>query len=115
MLLLLRIGNNNNILSASELHKRLIASDTLIMLDVRESFELDICRLKGALHIPMSLVPSNIDKLPKNQELVVLCHHGIRSAQIVGYLKQNGFDNVHNLDGGIHAWAMEVDNNMAVY
>jgi rhodanese-related sulfurtransferase len=85
------------------------------VLDVREARELDICRLEGALHIPMAEIPARTDELPTNQLLVVVCHHGARSQMVVDFLRNAGFDNAVNLDGGIDAWASEVDQSMRRY
>jgi rhodanese-related sulfurtransferase len=86
-----------------------------IVLDVREAKELDICELDGALHIPMANVPARIDTLPTNRPLVVICHHGARSLRVVDFLRNAGFDNAVNLDGGIEAWACEIDRSMRRY
>jgi rhodanese-related sulfurtransferase len=86
-----------------------------IVLDVREAKELDICELDGALHIPMGNVPARIDSLPTNRPLVVICHHGARSQRVVDFLRNAGFDNAVNLDGGIEAWACEIDRSMRRY
>ena len=67
-------------------------------LDVREARELDICRLEGALHVPMAEIPIRTDDLPTNQLLVVICHHGARSQMVVDFLRNVGFDNAVNLD-----------------
>jgi rhodanese-related sulfurtransferase len=75
------------------------------VLDVREARELDICRLEGALHIPMAEIPARTDDLPTNQLLVVICNHGARGQMVVDFLRSGGFDNAVNLDGGIDAWA----------
>jgi rhodanese-related sulfurtransferase len=85
------------------------------VLDVREARELDVCRLEGALHIPMAEIPTRTDDLPTDQLLVVLCHHGVRSQMIVDFLRSAGFDNAVNLDGGIDAWACDVDPSMPRY
>jgi rhodanese-related sulfurtransferase len=85
------------------------------VLDVREARELDICRLKGALHIPMAEIPARTDDLPTNQLLVVICNHGARSQMVVDFLRNAGFNNAVNLDGGIDAWASEVDQSMRRY
>jgi rhodanese-related sulfurtransferase len=86
-----------------------------MVLDVREATELDICELDGALHIPMANVPARIDGLPTNRPLVVVCHHGARSQRVVDFLRNAGFDNAVNLDGGIEAWACEIDRSMRRY
>jgi len=85
------------------------------VLDVWEARELDICRLEGALHIPMAEIPARTDVLPTNQPLVVICHHGARSQMVVDFLRNAGFDNAINLNGGIEAWACEIDQSMRRY
>jgi rhodanese-related sulfurtransferase len=85
------------------------------VLDVREARELDVCRLDGALHIPMAEIPARTDDLPTDQLLVLICHHGARSQMVVDFLRSAGFDNAVNLDGGIDAWACDVDQSMPPY
>ncbi|MGD8274386.1 MAG: rhodanese-like domain-containing protein [Thiohalocapsa sp.] len=85
------------------------------LLDVREPWELDICRLEGAAHIPMRRVPSEVDRLDPQRPVVVICHHGIRSQQVALYLEHQGFQQVLNLRGGIDGWARDVDPAMATY
>ena len=86
-----------------------------VFIDVREHSELAICRIEGALHIPMSEVPERHGALPRDAPLIVLCHHGMRSLNVVQYLETKGFDNAINLAGGIHAWAVDVDPEMKQY
>ena len=86
-----------------------------LLLDVRQNWEYDLCRLEGSLLIPMGKIPAQLDELDKDRETVVICHHGIRSRQIGYYLEQAGFDNVINLKGGLDAWAKIIDKNMATY
>jgi rhodanese-related sulfurtransferase len=86
-----------------------------IVLDVREARELDVCRLEGALHIPMAEVPARTEELPTDRPLVVVCHHGARSQMIVDFLRDAGFDNAVNLDGGIDARACDIDPSMPRY
>ena len=85
------------------------------VLDVREARELAICRLEGALHIPMADIPARTDDLPTDQLLVVICHHGARSQMVVDFLRSAGFDNAVNLDGGIDVWACDIDPEMHRY
>jgi rhodanese-related sulfurtransferase len=85
------------------------------VLDVREARELEICRLDGALHVPMPEIPARTDDLPTDQLLVVICHHGARSQMVVDFLRNAGFDNAVNLDGGIDAWACDIDQSMRRY
>ena len=86
-----------------------------VMLDVREHSELAICRIEGALHIPMGEVPEHYEALPRAAPLIVFCHHGMRSLNVVQYLEAKGFENALNLTGGIHAWAAKVDTEIKQY
>ena len=85
------------------------------VLDVREARELEICQLEGALHVPMAEIPDRTDDLPTDHLLVVICHHGVRSQMVVDFLRDAGFDNAVNLDGGIDAWACDIDQSMPRY
>lgn len=86
-----------------------------IFLDVREDSELEICRIEGALHIPMGEIPNRQDALPRDKTVVIFCHHGMRSANVQQYLEANGFENLINMAGGIHAWSVEVDPGVPTY
>ena len=87
----------------------------LAILDVRETWETAICAIEGSTLIPLSTLPANLDRLPQEIPLVVVCHHGMRSMQAVMWLRQQGFDNAINLQGGVAAWAQDVDPAMATY
>ena len=86
-----------------------------VLLDVREPWELDLCQLAGTQHIPMHLVPVRCDDINPNRDVVVICHHGGRSMQVAMFLERKGFRSVHNLMGGVEAWAAEVDPTMHRY
>ena len=108
--------NINSEITVFELQKRLENQEDILLLDVRNPFEYDICHLPNSLIIPMSNIPTNIRHIPKDKPVVVYCHHGMRSASVIEYLSQNhGFANLQNLEGGINAWANEIDKSMAVY
>ncbi len=85
------------------------------LLDVRKADEVAICAISDSLFIPMQQVPGHLAELPRQHPLVVMCHHGGRSDQVAQYLRGNGFTNVHNLAGGIDAWALLMDSDMARY
>jgi rhodanese-related sulfurtransferase len=87
----------------------------LVLLDVREPWECKICELPGAKAIPMREVPARAEELPQDAEIVVVCHHGIRSQQVASYLARTGFTKLNNLVGGINAWAREIDPKMSIY
>jgi rhodanese-related sulfurtransferase len=80
-------------------------TDNAYLLDVREPDEWAAGHPPGAHHVPMMQVPTRADEVPTDRDVVVVCRVGGRSAQVVAYLRQRGFENVYNLDGGMFAWA----------
>jgi rhodanese-related sulfurtransferase len=100
----------------AELKAQLDQGDsTALLLDVREPWEFRICHIEGARLIPMRQVPTAHPFLDPSQETVVICHHGIRSRQVALFLERQGFTNIVNLEGGMAAWARDVDPTIAVY
>ena len=91
------------------------AGEPHLLVDVREPWEIEICALPDSRLLPMGQVPERLDELPRDQVLVVLCHHGMRSRQVTGWLRAQGFDKAVNLAGGIDAWARVVDRSVPVY
>ncbi|HBG93723.1 MAG TPA: sulfurtransferase [Chromatiaceae bacterium] len=89
------------------------------LLDVREPWEFNICRIEGSQLVPMRQIPAQVqswsDDIKAEQSVVVICHHGIRSQQVALYLERQGFAQVYNLQGGVDAWARDVDPAMAKY
>lgn len=98
-----------------ELKQRIDRGEQPLILDVREAEEIAIAPFPGALHIPMGEITSRIADLDPDRETVVVCHHGIRSAQVAMYLARLGFDRVLNLVGGIDAWSATVDTALPRY
>nr|WP_315466728.1 rhodanese-like domain-containing protein [uncultured Undibacterium sp.] len=86
-----------------------------ILLDVREPWEYETCHIAQAQLIPMSVIPLRLDELDADAEIVCVCHHGGRSMQVAHFLERNGFNQVMNLTGGVHAWALQVDASMPTY
>jgi rhodanese-related sulfurtransferase len=86
-----------------------------LLLDVREEWEYRQCHIDGSTHIPMASIPERLAELDPARETVLICHHGVRSQRVAFYLEQRGFVNLVNLDGGIDAWAREVDLAMPRY
>lgn len=86
-----------------------------VILDVREEWELKLCALPGTLHIPMGRIPDRIEELDPHAETVVVCHHGIRSQRVIGFLESQGFTRLSNLQGGVDAWARDIDPTMHKY
>ena len=101
-------------MSASDLATHLEDAEPLL-LDVREPWEFEICHLEGSVNLPMGQIPQRLEELRDAEETVVICHHGVRSMQVIGFLQQQDFDNLINLDGGVDAWARSVDPDMPVY
>jgi rhodanese-related sulfurtransferase len=91
------------------------ARDKPVLLDVREPWELDVCRLPGARPMPMRAVPARYPELSRDADVVIICHHGARSYQVAMFLEYQGFSRVHNLQGGLAAWARDVDPAMPTY
>ncbi|MGE5762071.1 MAG: molybdopterin-synthase adenylyltransferase MoeB [Gemmatimonadota bacterium] len=87
----------------------------LLLLDVREPFEWDIAHLEGARLIPLGQLPARLGELDGHADIVAYCHHGMRSLQAVEMLRAAGFSKVRSLDGGIDAWAREVEPNLPRY
>ena len=102
-------------ISAKELNELIKSAEKIQIVDVREHFEWDICHIEGALNIPMNLIVESIDKISKDITTVIMCHHGVRSMNVIQYLKSKGCKNLINLEGGIHAWATDVDKSMSTY
>ncbi|RMF23988.1 MAG: hypothetical protein D6760_04310 [Deltaproteobacteria bacterium] len=86
-----------------------------VVIDVREDHEVEIARLPQALHLPIAELPAAVRFLDPTADYVVVCHHGVRSAEAAAYLLERGFTSVASLLGGIDAWAREVDPTMARY
>jgi rhodanese-related sulfurtransferase len=86
-----------------------------LLLDVREPWEFQTCNIAGSRLLPMGEVAARKDELDAQAEVVVICHHGGRSMQVAMFLEKNGFARLHNLAGGVDAWARTVDPSMPVY
>lgn len=86
-----------------------------LLLDVREPWEFDVCRLPNAKLMPMRSIPARYLELQRDAEIVVVCHHGARSYQVALFLEHQGFGNVINLYGGMAAWSRDVDPATPTY
>jgi rhodanese-related sulfurtransferase len=86
-----------------------------ILLDVREPWEFDKARIAGARLVPMREVPARLGEVDPAREVVAICHHGGRSAQVALFLEKNGYGRVHNLVGGVDAWSRTVDPAVPTY
>lgn len=102
-------------ITVSELKARIDKGDKIFLLDVREPHEYSLAKINGSVLIPLGQVPHSLKQLDQNVEIVAYCHKGMRSADAVGFLLQQGFSNVKNLIGGIEAWSIEIDQSVPRY
>ena len=102
-------------ITVQKLHEMRNEGEEHTLLDIREEEEIAIASIDGAVHIPMTTLPENLAKLPKDHPIVVMCHVGGRSAQVHAWLISNGYDNAMNLEGGISAWSEEIDSSVPFY
>ncbi|HXG04132.1 MAG TPA: rhodanese-like domain-containing protein [Candidatus Binatia bacterium] len=102
-------------ITPQELKARLDAGRPPVLLDVREEWETRLCRLPDAVHIPIEEIELRVEELNPDDEIVVYCHQGVRSAAVARWLEGLGFRRVRNLAGGLDAWARTVDPTMRRY
>ena len=97
---------------ASALHRE----NKVRLIDVREPWEFETARIDGSLPIPMGEIPARAQQeLDPDERLIVLCHHGMRSMDVTVWLRDQGFEQVQSLRGGIDAWSAEVDSTVKRY
>lgn len=101
-----------------DLHRRLQAGEKLALIDVREPNEFQIARIAGAELIPMRTVPAELSRLDAQADeapLIVFCHHGVRSLNVVNWLREQGVSACQSLAGGIDRWSLEIDPSIPRY
>jgi len=101
-------------ISPQDLKARLDRHDPIVLLDVRDEWETALCRLENATHIPIEEIEFRTTELDRADEIVVYCHHGVRSAAVADFLRQQGFRAV-NLAGGLDQWARSIDPRRTRY
>ena len=103
-------------LTAPELAAQLAASATPpLLLDVREPHEFAYCRIAGSINLPLNSLPARLAEINPSREIIVICHHGIRSHMAAQFLLDQGYANVVNLTGGVASWAEQVEPEMPRY
>ena len=102
-------------ITVRELKDRMDKGDKVFLLDVREPHEYSLAKIEGSVLIPLGELPTSLEKLDQDTEIVALCKMGMRSADAVMFLLQQGFGNVKNLVGGIDAWSVEIDQSVPRY
>jgi rhodanese-related sulfurtransferase len=103
-------------IDVTELSQMLSDENASLLLDVREPWEFEHCNINGSVNIPLSEIPSRLQELGEKNDIVVICHHGGRSWQVASFLEnQNICETIMNLEGGIDAWAIQIDPEMPRY
>ncbi|HEU0368832.1 MAG TPA: rhodanese-like domain-containing protein [Candidatus Acidoferrum sp.] len=102
-------------ISVAELQKRKKAGQPFLLIDVREPWEYETCRIEGAQLIPMRTIPANLQRLDVDQDVICYCHHGQRSLDVAAWLRGQGIESAQSLAGGIDSWSMEIDPTVPRY
>jgi rhodanese-related sulfurtransferase len=102
-------------ITPAELKARLNSGEKLVLVDVREPWEQEICRIEGARLVPLGALAASVNTLPDVDELICYCHHGMRSLDAAAWLRFQGFEKAKSLAGGIERWSVEVDPNVPRY
>jgi sulfur-carrier protein adenylyltransferase/sulfurtransferase len=102
-------------ISVEELKEKRDRGDRFTLIDVREPPETQISDLGGSVKVPLGTLPASLDRFAKDEEIVVYCRTGGRSAQAVEFLRAAGFEKARNLTGGINRWAERIDPEMRRY
>jgi rhodanese-related sulfurtransferase len=98
-----------------EAKQRLDRGNGVLLVDVREPWEFEICRIEGAKLIPMSTIPANLQALDTDDEVICYCHHGMRSLDVAVWLRGQGVERAKSLAGGIDRWSAEIDPTVPRY
>lgn len=111
------LNSTENVCTPAELARRRTTGCGFLVLDVRTRAEWDLARIEPATLIPLDELPGRLNELGawRDREILVLCHHGVRSAMAQQFLQANGFANVRNITGGIDAYAAEQDASVPRY
>lgn len=105
-------------ISPAEVQKRIDAEEKLFLIDVREPHEFAIAKIKGAVLIPMRAIPGELQTLEARADegpLMVFCHHGVRSLNVVNWLRNQGVEACQSISGGIDLWSTTVDPSIPRY
>jgi len=102
-------------ITPADTKRRLDRGERLLLLDVREPWEFEICRLEGAKLIPMGSIPANLQALDTDDEVICYCHHGMRSLDVAVWLRGQGVARAKSLAGGIERWSLEIDPRVPRY
>jgi len=102
-------------ITPEEVKGKLDGGADFTLLDCREPWEYQTARIDRAMNIPMGEIPARVQELDPDGHIVVVCHHGVRSMNVTAWLRQQGFEKVQSMVGGIDAWSRTVDPKVPVY
>ena len=102
-------------ITPAEMKERLDWGENFLLVDVREPWEYDLCRIDGARLIPMGSIPQNLQALDVDEDVVCYCHHGMRSMDVAVWLRGQGVQRAKSLAGGIERWSLEIDPRVPRY
>ncbi len=102
-------------ITAKDVNARIARGDKLLLVDVREQWEYDLCKIPGAKLIPLGALPANLNTLLDADEVICYCHHGMRSLDAAVWLRQQGVESAKSMTGGIERWSVEVDPKVPRY
>jgi rhodanese-related sulfurtransferase len=102
-------------ISAAEVKRRMDSGEKLLLVDVREPWEYETCRIEGAKLIPMGTIPANLRALDVEEDVICYCHHGQRSLDVAVWLRRQGIEGAKSLAGGIDRWSRDVDPRVPRY
>jgi rhodanese-related sulfurtransferase len=102
-------------ISVAELRGRQKAGEEFLLVDVREPWEFEVCRIEGAKLMPMRTIPANLQALDGDEDVICYCHHGQRSLDVAAWLRAQGVESAQSLAGGIERWSREIDPTVPRY
>jgi rhodanese-related sulfurtransferase len=102
-------------ISVADLQRRRKNGERFLLVDVREPWEFEVCRIEGAKLIPMRTIPANLQALEGDDEVICYCHHGQRSLDVAAWLRAQGVESAQSVAGGIDRWSIEVDPSVPRY
>ena len=102
-------------ITPAEMKERLDRGENFLLVDVREPWEYELCRIDGAKLIPMGSFPENLQALDVDEDVVCYCHHGMRSMDVAVWLRGQGVQRAKSLAGGIERWSLEIDPRVPRY
>jgi rhodanese-related sulfurtransferase len=102
-------------ISVKEVNERTARGDKLLLVDVREQWEYDLCRIPGAKLISLGTIPANLNAFLDAEEVICYCHHGMRSLDAAAWLRQQGVESAKSMAGGIERWSVEIDPSVPRY